>query len=237
MSQGMPYWTANDSFALASTVTIALARTSLLDGFLSAWRVRDHNIIAAMLGYPDCCSAFLYEVCVQQSCIDMTWAMAKDSLREATPSREIQVRGFPEANTLLSSLGVRAVPHRPCSYRCGATVTVAAELQNLVGDSKGREDEGYTWLIPVLSWPVEWSALHGIAEVRSPIVKVCMATDSTVGKYVVQWFGDDYPDEGASGLAFPYRLKSRMLRRVVATPRRGESTRDQQNNSHRLDDG
>jgi hypothetical protein len=72
----------------------------------------------------------------------------------------------------------------------------------------GREigfSEEMDWLVEILRWPVEWSALHGIAEIKSPVVKIITQTDATARKYVVRHAGDHYPEEGAHGLGFPYR--------------------------------
>jgi hypothetical protein len=57
----------------------------------------------------------------------------------------------------------------------------------------------------ILNWPVEWTALHGIGEIRTPILRACFATDATADKLTVQWEGTRYPEEGATGIAFPYR--------------------------------
>jgi hypothetical protein len=61
----------------------------------------------------------------------------------------------------------------------------------------------------VLSWPVEWSGLHGIAEIKTPVLKISARTDATAEKYTVRWSGTGYPDEGATGLRFPYRAPAR----------------------------
>ncbi|HKV37784.1 MAG TPA: hypothetical protein VJX67_01120, partial [Blastocatellia bacterium] len=60
------------------------------------------------------------------------------------------------------------------------------------------------WTLEVLNWPLEWSALHGIAEVKSPIVKISTRTDATLVKYTVQRRSSNYPTEGARGTTFPY---------------------------------
>jgi hypothetical protein len=58
----------------------------------------------------------------------------------------------------------------------------------------------------ILSWPVEWSALHGIAEIKTPILKVSTYTDSTAKKHIVRFNGIRYPSEGIVGLRFPYKI-------------------------------
>ena len=56
---------------------------------------------------------------------------------------------------------------------------------------------------------VEWSGLHGIAEIKTPVLKISARTDATAQKYTVRWSGTGYPDEGATGLRFPYRAPAR----------------------------
>src|SRR5262249_56063041 len=80
-----------------------------------------------------------------------------------------------------------------------------AEACLAVGGESGSEEE-MDWLLEVLDWPTEWSALHGIAEIRTPVLKIIPRTDATPHKYVVRWQGRNYPAEGAHGLGFPYRL-------------------------------
>jgi hypothetical protein len=76
------------------------------------------------------------------------------------------------------------------------------------------------WLDEVLAWPVEWSALHGIAEIRTPIAKVAMQTDATASKYTIQYPGRGYPREGARGLVFPYLRAAAFS----PSPHRGDAT-------------
>jgi hypothetical protein len=85
------------------------------------------------------------------------------------------------SNILLQSLGIRAAPHSPCSFDCRETVRLAEDLAAVAAASGYGEE--YGWLSSILSWPVEWSALHGIAEIRTPIVKLCTPTDATAHEY------------------------------------------------------
>jgi 2-polyprenyl-3-methyl-5-hydroxy-6-metoxy-1,4-benzoquinol methylase len=106
-------------------------------------------------------------------------------------------------------MGVRAVPHLPCRFDCSPTIEFGRQLLD-VGHQAGFVDE-VNWIKDILSWPIEWSALHGIAEVKTPVMKVSTRTDATGHKYTVQWRGTTYPEEGASGLKFPYQIPLRMI--------------------------
>jgi SAM-dependent methyltransferase len=85
------------------------------------------------------------------------------------------------------------------------------------------------WMLEILSWPVEWTALHGIAEIKTPLMRVSTQTDATPDKYVVQRLSQAYPQEGALGAAFPFKRMpakerlSRSRREVVKQPRQPAS--------------
>jgi hypothetical protein len=87
--------------------------------------------------------------------------------------------------------------------RLRATIALGEALLSL-GRAHGR-DEAIDWLLEILSWPVERSCLHGIAELKSPVLKASYRTDVTAGRHVVRRLGDRFPEEGADGLGFPYR--------------------------------
>ena len=121
----------------------------------------------------------------------------------------LESRGAQLANILWRWLGVRAVPHLPCRFDCGETIQFAERLL-LVAERAGFTDE-VNWIREILSWPVEWSALHGIAEVKTPILRLSTRTDATASKYVIRWTGTSYPQDGATGLRFPYRGPARLV--------------------------
>jgi hypothetical protein len=180
--------------------------------FERAWEVGDRESIGELLGYPACCRRFFGHVCVTQRCIDTVWAMSGPEPRfnggtdGLTVSGRI-VDGPVASNIMLQSLGIRAIPHCPCSFGCSRTAQLATDMAD-VATAIGYQEE-YRWLSSILSWPAEWSALHGIAEIRTPVVKICTPTDSTAGKYIVRWTGSAPPREGARGIGFPYASPNR----------------------------
>jgi hypothetical protein len=134
--------------------------------------------------------------------------MAVDSVSTRGPDNQIEIIGEPLANILWRWVGVRAVPHLPCRFNCALTVALGERLLEF-GTRAGFESE-MDHIRQILSWPLEWSALHGIAEVKTPVLKVSTRTDATARKYIVRWCGTSYPDEGARGLGFPYRTPKRV---------------------------
>jgi len=191
---------------------VVCAATGPLDDVVQlskAWRNSDHDTIGALLGYPACCRAFFQRVWVDDGCVDTTWAMATNTVAPANGEPTVDVNGPPTANILMRWATVRAVPHLPCTFDCSATAELAAALL-AVGVEAGYRDE-MEWIEEILSWPVEWSALHGIAEIKTPVLKIVTRTDATASRHVVRRPGTGFPHEGATGLTFPYQVPERAL--------------------------
>jgi hypothetical protein len=178
--------------------------------FRDAWEAADQEQIGTLLGYPPCCREFFREVWVELGMTDTTWPMALNGDHQRDGEREVVVGGSPQANILWRWMGVRAVPHLPCSFQCAETVAFADRLAE-IGRECGYEAE-MDWMLDILDWSVQWSALHGIAEIKTPVLKASVRTDATPVGYVVRRPGESRPPEGARGLGFPYRrVRSRRL--------------------------
>ncbi|MBE3576863.1 MAG: hypothetical protein IMX00_04155 [Limnochordales bacterium] len=180
---------------------VAICKPEVASEFARASSDRDDEIIGQLLGYPGCCIDFFRRVWVDGQHVDTTWQMATNTV--GPEGHVVEVSGPPEANILLRWLGVRAVPHLPCSFTCQATVDFGRRLVE-VGRARGYDRE-MDWLLEMLSWPVEWSALHGIAIIKTPVLQITARTDYTPSKLVVRRQGTSYPEEGAQGLVFPFR--------------------------------
>ncbi len=180
--------------------------------FKQAFSVGDNFLIGELLGFPECCREFFQQVWVEQSCVDTTWQMAFNTVEPTKlteDTRLIKVKGSPYNNILWRWMGIRSVPHLPCSFDCQHTISFGEKLMQ-VGLSAGYEQE-MDWLLQILNWSVEWSALHGIAEIKTPILKVSTLTDATAYKFTVQRQGENEADEGARGLNFPYQTPRKPL--------------------------
>lgn len=177
-----------------------------------AWDRRDDEYIGQILGYPECCIKFFKKYWVDEKFVDTTWPMTLNypwvgciEYGKYPNLTEIKIQPRVHNNILLRWLGVRLVSHLPCSFDCEAT-----HQMSLVNgcDIFSKDKELYEWIADMLSWPLEWSALHGIAEIKTPILTISTRTDMTEKKYTVQLRGSSYPKEGAKGLVFPFQANA-----------------------------
>jgi len=164
--------------------------------------------IGELLGYPTCCREFFNKVWVRNSFLDTTWAQAVNTIGEdpliyGNKNTFLHVAPHPWTSQLLRWLGgPRLTYHLPCSFNCQATIDGVSELRTIwYRSGMGPQFELSEWM---LKWPIEWSALHGIAEIKFPLGKISTRTDSTPHKYTVQALGSEYPSDGSRGSVFPY---------------------------------
>jgi hypothetical protein len=116
------------------------------------------------------------------------------------------------ANPLLAGIGITAARSWPCSFACSTAQAEAVRVVAL-GRAEGRGEE-VAWLEELLSWPMIWSALHGIAEIKTPVFRYVRDTIATGKRLTVKCTGGTLPDAAARGLGFPFRPKRRAAARA-----------------------
>jgi hypothetical protein len=183
---------------------------------------RDDEATGRLLGTPECCRRFFDRVWTAGRWMDTTWPMHATAPHVAKAG---------ELNMLWRWLGVRPVSHLPCSPTCVESLTLADKCWQLLPEPER------SWHREILSLPVLWTSLHGIADIVSPIHRMVVPTDATAERLEIRFEGDVYPDEGASGLSFPFRRRlsnAAPLRLVWAQQPadNGFSTREAQDAAH-----
>lgn len=171
--------------------------------FARAWSNGDIAGVGSLLGYPECCCRFFVETMLHRDRQELLWAVASHSSKADADSHFLEIDGQGEANIFWRYLGVKAVPHIPCRFDCAGSLQLARLLAD-VGRRSGFAEE-VEWTSQILRWPLEWSMLHGIAEMKTPILKVCTNAVASSSKYTIRWRGDLYPEDGAQGVTFPFR--------------------------------
>jgi hypothetical protein len=174
--------------------------------FARAWANLDCAEAGALLGYPECCCRFFADAMRQSADQEMLWTVAARSYTTGAESRLLRVDGHPELNIFWRYLGVKAVPHIPCNLNCADSLHLAEQFAG-VGRSAGQED-AIAWTSEILRWPLEWSVLHGIAEMKTPIVKLCTNSVATRSRFTIRKSGSAYPEDGARGVDFPFQQQT-----------------------------
>jgi uncharacterized protein len=133
--------------------------------------------------------------------------------RELLPT--VTVVAEPHCNVLLRRLGVYAVQHRPCSFDCAASAAIGRANVALLREAGYGVEAG--WLEEILSFAVSWTALHGIAEIRTPVFRFITETEYTLDRRVLHVPGVTEVVAAGKGLGFPYQVPRRAAQlRVVS---------------------
>lgn len=164
-----------------------------------AWENNDNETIGKLLGFPTCCRNWFVKYWQNEKYIDDILPMYMNS--------NYSSEGPWQLNFYYRYLGIRLVSHMPCSFRCEDSLEIANKNHDIMLQL-GYVQE-YEWIKQILNWPVRWSSLHGIAEIRTPIFKLSHKTDYLEEEFVVDKQGAEYPIEGASGTVFPWVNKNK----------------------------
>lgn len=189
--------------------------------FLEAWQDGDNAAIGVALGFPDCCVRFFDQYWRQEGWRDLTYPAIGDS-EAANLVRH--------TNVLLKPLGVRPVFHLPCSFVCQSTYELGEDILALMEQVFPRES---AWLQALVSMPMEWSSLHGVAMVVTPILKLVYASDPLPSKVTFHLVSNTYPEHGARGTQFPFSTVSPM-RLIRPRSLNGFSSLDAMERGHRF---
>jgi hypothetical protein len=204
-------------------IVVAAGLRADLETLQEAWRRVELNAALQCLGWPACCAETFLSLQNPRPWIEMTWHTALNSACESSDTRMLTLASAWSWHGLLRPLGIFAHEHQPCSSDCHESKTIAESRLALMRTT-GMASEA-EWLEQVLAWPIEWSSLHGIAEIKTPLCKISTSSDSLARKYTVRIPASTEPEGSPTGLVFPYRLPhhlslsgSRSFQRGIANP-------------------
>jgi hypothetical protein len=181
------------------TIRVAITQPHLVDEWKSSWKSMDNVKIGSLLGYPTCCQNWFKHYWTDNGFEDDILAMYENN--------NYSTDGDWKLNMFYRYNGVRLVSHMPCSFDCKDSLSIANSNFDLM-KSLNFTDEA-NWIEEIMNWPVRWSSLHGIAEIRCPVFKLSHKSDFLSHEFIIDKDGTQYPKEGASGLYFPWIRKKR----------------------------
>jgi hypothetical protein len=188
----------------SSGFQVAIGKLSACDAFGAAVFARDLRAQGEALGYPGCCIAAYQESVVRSSPADPVWLAALRTSPAEEDGHAVTIPGESTLDLLCHALGMWRTFHIPCRFDCGPSMELAVRIRDL-GERLGYREE-MQWLDDIFSWPVEWSALHGIAETKTPVLRVSTRAVATASRYAIRFLGTAFPAEGSRGLSFPFRI-------------------------------
>lgn len=160
-----PEYTAGQALNGKPALRAALHRPGLEKEWFKAWDTNDDDLMGRLLGFPKCCREF-FEGAWKTPWTEHGW-------RDTTPFMPT-LDGPVRTNILLRWLGVRLVPHLPCSGDCKPSAAFADRIV-AVGRAGGM-DAGIDALEELLGLKMNWSACHGIMEVVTHIFRFRAST-------------------------------------------------------------
>jgi hypothetical protein len=185
------------------------------------------RLMGELLGYPPCCIDSFIKNWVVNNSIDPTFDQSKQTTGMEIQNRFVKSPMNPdqtieetwhilmpssvpfEASTMLRWTGVRLVPHLPCSWECEHSLEMARNTYEFRHQSKFKEE--IEAIHEMLQWPIEWSVMHGIAEIYTPCFRMFTRGDCAIEKYVVQKHSDYFPENGSRGNRFPFKTKKNKV--------------------------
>lgn len=162
-----------------------------------AWS--DDDVLERLAGVPDCCHKSHAALAGWREAwwpVGCATAQASEHAADCRPHAA--------GSLLLHLLEAAGLPFVPCRFDCAEA---AARLDGMLA---AAPDGVAPFMRAVAAWPVEWSALHGIAEIRTPVMKRISRSDATAEKLVVRCGGaPDSVEAAAQGKTFPFVVAAR----------------------------
>lgn len=131
----------------------------------------NHQGIADLLGYPECCSKFFTDVW-EGDCVDPMYEAACNTpdvdIIKSLKEEIATVHCHPYCNNMLRYFGIRIVPHLTCSLQCEESISWANEWMEIMYQI---DPQAADWTVELLSSPMTWDCLKGIAIIDTPIFR------------------------------------------------------------------
>jgi hypothetical protein len=186
-----------------STYCIITKKIEYAQEYHVAFDKGNHEKQGKLLGFPKCCTAFFKKNWPEY--FDPMPQIAENSLNFI--SHDWGKLYYPNTYSIpvLRYIGLRIGFHIPCSFNCQESIKIANERLSIC---KSQDDKDFSILLTrLLSMPIEWSVLHSLALIKTPIFYLRANSMPTEEEYIIRLYGDFIPRESASGAEFPFNLK------------------------------
>jgi len=191
------------------TSTYCIISKNIVDAqaFKNAHMSGNHPLQGEFLGFPKCCTEFFNKNWPEY--YDPIWQAAENTKGKKVIDNETIEIEEPNAisNPILRYIGLRVGFHIPCSLGCAYTAAAGTKRLSLCKTKKDKDTAEI--LLALLSMPMEWSVLHGIALIKTPIFYVRANSLPATKKHTVKLMGKFIPKETMPGKNFPFNIKNK----------------------------
>ncbi|NTU73542.1 radical SAM protein, partial [Candidatus Roizmanbacteria bacterium] len=156
------------------------------------------DTIADLRGIPECCQSSCKEL-PDYGLFEPVWRRDLNKY----PSDLFYLTCSPMLNPLLHHIGYDLLGYQPRAISCEKSKSRVEKYLDL-GRESGFSQE-IDWLEEMLDWPMEWSSLHGIAEVKTGVFRIAYATKYTSDRVTIHYHGRTLSPYAARGVSFAYR--------------------------------
>lgn len=179
--------------------------------FKNYFELSDHNGQGKMLGFPKCCRDSFIDNW-GKGYFDPIWQIGKKDVNEFgnfeildlygdKPGYRYGMSAHPYSNPVLRYIGLRVGFHIPCTFNCKCTIELSEKRLNL---AKEKKPDVVKLLEALLSMPMSWDVLHGIAVVKTPIFYIITSSVPSTEIFKLDINGDFLPRESKKGTEFPF---------------------------------
>jgi uncharacterized protein len=117
------------------------------------------------------------------------------------------------SHPLLAPFGISILPVAPCSLDCTAAQEASDRWLELAAVHDYADE--VAWLRECLSWAIVWSELHGATEIKTPVLKACFESGSSLRPLHIRRAGTAAVEGATTGLSFPYAAPPSHARLVT----------------------
>jgi hypothetical protein len=163
---------------------------------ISAFSSGDINSLLKRLDLPNCCRHHAMQEASKATSHQHIVALAKGQSIDTIVEEEVRF------HPLLLDMGLSVLPIVPCSFTCLNAANSAEAILQLANDAGMGEEVG--WIRECLAWPLSWSSLHGIIEIKTPLFKLSVPSIGLHGNTKILRKSNEKVPLGALGLNFPF---------------------------------
>lgn len=179
---------------------VAIGRRADVEAYRRAVQAGDAAAAARLAGVPTCCAAAAVRRAETGAAPLWDYATAGAAL----DSGAADVRSHPLANPFLRAAGISFLPHVPCGPGCEPSLRLAERRRDL---ARAADEDAAQDAAAILAWPLEWTSLHGLVEIKTGIVRLVHPDGYSAGMRRARFWGPAPAPDAALGLGFAFRKR------------------------------